>query len=451
MVTIRSIVVLLVACLCLAAQALDCPQCGAPLPEGAAFCPECGDPVDVEAQLRARGALVAVGSATERINRLPNKSPGLTGIELPKLRGSGFVIDDEGHLLTAYSVVEGATELWVRDAAGVEHAAALVGVDPATGLALLRMENPPPPLELADNAPAERGTPLTALGLSPQGVLLATPAVQSADGRLRSGFLDLERSLLFDADLKPSHHGGPLLDADGRVAGLVVIRRGALQERGRGLAIPVELLSEVAAVLRDEGEYRRPWLGLTCLADEGGCRVAFTLPDSPAAVELAPGELLSALDGEPLTTPTAFQRRILELDIGATVELTVAGDDGTRGVVLTTAERPAVIRPAPLDTLNFQLGLVARLEPAGLVPLALRPASPAATEGLPLDRGPLYRALPGAAFESENYRRLDSPESLAKIVADSYLERHFALGLFWGPTERDGVFLISPLRVPLVI
>lgn len=449
--TRRAVILLVLGAV--AAAAL-CPECGAETIGDETFCPSCGALLAGRGELlAARASLVAVGSDADYTVRLPDHSPGLTLIETPRYRGAGFVIDDAGSVLTTSRVVEGGEEFWVRLADGTERQAELAGVDTATGIALLRIDDPPLHVELRPPDPATAlgaGDAVTALTLTPRGLLTAAPGVISTDSRQRSGLLLIERSLLFDADVEARYDGGLLVDEAGTVLGMITIRPGAMLERGRALAVPVELLVEVAAELADNGRYERSWLGLALLEPPGEAPVVwFTIPDSPAAAAgIGRGERLTALDGEPVTGLDQARGLLAARGVGAAVTLTLEDESGPREVALTVGTLPEDPRPAPRDALQFQLGLHVEPTAAGLLVTAVRPGSPADIEKTPVGETPYYRGIPGAAFENEGYLELDGEESLRELVENSYLERHFALGIFWGPTRRDGKVLISPLKAP---
>ncbi len=450
---------LLLLLLTMTAQAGVCYHCGAENTDDSRYCAACGARlVDAEAIFAVKGAVVGIQVESDLVIRLPKELPALSEKPAPRLRGSGFVISTDGLVVTTSAAIQGWRSIWVLTSDGTSHGASVIGDDPATGIALLRMDTPPPPAFWGETTTLKLGSDVVALGLDEHQRLLVSPGVIAADGRRRNGFLQLEQSLVFDAEVQPLNSGGALIDETGLVVGMALVREGPLTERGRAFAIPAEQLQRVTEQLLAEGTIRRPWLGLVPqyipsdeLFDEAARTVVrFILKNSPAELGgLLSGDELLSLNGEPFELPTELLLRLLDWSVGEQVALGILRDGVELELTFTLAERPQSPRLRPLDALEFHLGLRFELSGAGLTPLAVIPNS--AGEGFPLDRGAVTRLLAGADFDEPIYNLANSEEKLAEVVEQSYLERHFAIGLVWGKTIAEGGVFIVPLRWPLML
>ena len=182
--------------------------------------------------------------------------------------GSGFLFDTEGHIVTNYHVIEGAEEITVAFGDVECCSAEVVGVDPSTDLAVIRVarEDLPRPLVLADSHALRVGQFVVAIG-NPFGleqtmtfgiVSALERVIQSPDGRFLGGAIQT------DTSINPGNSGGPLLDLNGRVIGVASqIISPSRASAGIGFAIPANTVRRVVPVLIAEGEYPHPYLGIT--------------------------------------------------------------------------------------------------------------------------------------------------------------------------------------------
>ena len=435
------------------AESAACSECDEGISAGYLYCATCGVRLAGAGETRlAKGAVVSIRVDTDRFWRIPDIKPGLTEVAPPRVPGSGFVIDDAGHVATSAEFLIGSRMVWVRTADGDELPAEVVGVDPPTGIALLKIDAPPPPIVWAETSELEANDGLHILGLSPAG-LLDVPAL--ATGRYaRSGFTEIERSLLMAAAVEPPCRGGPIIDADGRVVALAEARPGPFLDSGRALGIPVEIVREVTERLATDGVIVRPYLGIAPIGNDGGpgLTVQYLLPGSPAeSAGLQKGDVVLSLDGEAVGDPISLQSAVLEREVGGRIVLTVLRGDDELQLSVTLAERPDDPRLGPYDALHFHLGVITNPVPGGFEVTGLAPGGAADRLAYPLEMPKIYRALAGADFDTERAAELDAPDTLEDIVDRSYLERNFAIGLFWGPTRYEGKVFIVPLRYPLVV
>jgi S1-C subfamily serine protease len=188
--------------------------------------------------------------------------------------GSGFVIDDEGHILTNNHVVEGASDIKVKlGGADRSYSAKVVGADPASDVALLKVEAPAEnlhPLALGDSSKVEVGDPVVAIG-NPFGLdSTVTSGIVSALQRqieAPNGF-SISHVIQTDAAINPGNSGGPLIDAEGRVIGInsqIETGGGSSGNVGIGFAIPINTAREVAKQIEENGKVEHAYLGI-----EGG-------------------------------------------------------------------------------------------------------------------------------------------------------------------------------------
>jgi S1-C subfamily serine protease len=269
--------------------------------------------------------------------------------------GSGVVIAPDGYVLTNSHVVHGATRLEVALADGRTFPAQLVGDDPATDLAVVRIGAAGLPVaELGDSDKLRVGQVVIAIG-NPLGFqATVTAGVVSAlgrslrgqDGRLIEGIIQT------DAALNPGNSGGPLVDSRGRVVGInTAVIRGA---QGICFAVPANTARWVAGLLIREGKVRRAYLGIAGeprhlhaavarelgLADGRAIGVLQVLPDSPASrAGLRVGDLLVSLGGEPTEGVGDVQRYLGRVPADARVEAVVVR--GGQRVSLTVTLAPA--------------------------------------------------------------------------------------------------------------
>ncbi|HTY73763.1 MAG TPA: trypsin-like peptidase domain-containing protein [Actinomycetes bacterium] len=250
--------------------------------------------------------------------------------------GSASVLTADGFLLTSAHVVEGAERAEASFADGTEVVVDVIGRDPLSDLAVLRARaGVPPPVQLGDASQLQVGQLVVAVG-NPLGLAgSVTAGIVSALGRslpTRNGRV-VDEVIQTDAALNPGNSGGALADSRGRVVGVNTAVAGI----GVGLAVPInDTTREIVTLLMTQGRVRRAWLGIAGaqtplpqplaakLGRNEGVRVSQVLAASPAAeAGLHRGDILLAVDGEPVLTSTSIQRLMVEAAIGRRVEITV--------------------------------------------------------------------------------------------------------------------------------
>jgi S1-C subfamily serine protease len=204
--------------------------------------------------------------------------------------GSGFILDDQGNIITNNHVVSGAEFVTVLFADGTQAEAEVVGADVDSDLAVIHVDQMPPgahPLPLGDSDQVEIGEWVIAIG-NPFGQQSSmTLGIVSAVGRtIPTGVTPfrIPQAIQTDAAINPGNSGGPLLDLRGEVIGVnAQIASGTAANAGVGFAIPSNIVRRVAPVLIDEGTYEWPWLGVTGRAVDLTVAEANDLPTQKGA------------------------------------------------------------------------------------------------------------------------------------------------------------------------
>ena len=268
--------------------------------------------------------------------------------------GSGFVFTPDGLILTNSHVIAGATTTWVTLLDGRRLHADVLGDDPDTDLAVLRVSaHDLRPAELGDSSTLIPGQLVVAIG-NPFGFQhTVTAGVVSALGRglrARTGRL-MENLIQTDAALNPGNSGGPLVTSTARVIGIntAIIRGG----QGIAFAVPVNTAREVITALLRDGRVRRAVLGISAqttaiarrivhdhtLPTDHGVLVSEVQPGSPADVAgLMPGDVVIDFGGTPVTTIDALHRELKGDRIGQPVPLRLLRRGTPRRVVVIPAE-----------------------------------------------------------------------------------------------------------------
>ncbi len=276
---------------------------------------------------------------------------GPMGSGTAQAQGSGFVYDSSGHVITNAHVVDGAESAKVRFADGKTYDATVVGVDASTDLAVLKVEAPSSalhPLELADSSQAAVGDVVVAIG-SPFGLENSvTTGIVSALGRSMkapNGYT-ITGSIQTDAAINHGNSGGPLLDLDGKVVGVnAQIESESGGNDGVGFAIPSSTVKSIVTQILEDGSVQHAYLGVsvTAAADgTAGAQLAEVRSGTPAAeAGLQAGDVLTAVDGDAVSSAAALQSAIDARKPGDRVILDYLRDGAHRTVTVTLGTRPS--------------------------------------------------------------------------------------------------------------
>jgi S1-C subfamily serine protease len=293
--------------------------------------------------------------------------------------GSGFVLDNDGHILTNYHVIEGAQRIEVTFSDETALPATVVGADPRNDIAVLLVENAPPgllvPVELGQSATLQVGQRAIVIGnpFGQFGRTLTTGVVsalertlQGSDGRQISSVIQT------DAAINRGNSGGPLLDSSGRVIGInTAIFSPSGVNAGVGFAVPVDTLKRILPDLLKLGRYRHPWLGIRyayritpALAKEldlpvhSGLLLVEVFQNSPLAEQgvqgaqqelilgnqrvYSGGDILTAINGQPVSSfeelDTLLESRY---HVGDSVTLTLWRNNQETSITVELAEEPS--------------------------------------------------------------------------------------------------------------
>jgi serine protease Do len=268
--------------------------------------------------------------------------------------GSGFVVSADGYVVTNMHVVRGAGEIVVRLADHSEHRARLVGGDPRTDIALLKIDaGGLPTLAFGDSDQAQVGEPVMAIG-NPFGLeqTVTTGIVSAKERFIGAGAYD--DFIQTDASINPGNSGGPLVDTRGALIGInTAIFSQTGGSVGIGFAIPVNIAKDVLPQLRAAGKVVRGYLGVAVMPVEPdvrraldlpaqrGALVAQVVPNSPGArAGIAEGDVIVAVQDAPVTSPRDLTRRVARMPPGTQVTLRIARRGGERTVTATLGELP---------------------------------------------------------------------------------------------------------------
>ena len=320
--------------------------------------------------------------------------------------GSGFIINREGYILTNNHVVEEADQIKVKLSNGKEYEGKVVGRDPKTDLALVKIEgsSDSQPLKLGNSEDLKVGSWVVAIG-SPFGLeQTVTAGIVSAKGRV-IGSGPYDNFIQTDASINPGNSGGPLVNLKGEVVGIntAIIAEG----QGIGFAIPINMAKEIASQLQNQGHVTRGWLGVNIqevtpelaksfgLKDNKGALVSQVVPNSPAEkAGIEQGDVILQFDGKEVSDSKELPRIVASTPVGKNVTVQIARDGKVtdRQVKLGEMEEKAEVAKTP--STHKRLGIaVQNLTPeiakglglkkeTGVVVSQVEPGSPASDAGI---------------------------------------------------------------------
>jgi S1-C subfamily serine protease len=266
---------------------------------------------------------------------------------------SAVALRSDGYLVTDAHAIDGADEIDVVLHGGPAGTARIVGVDDATGIAVLHLDTDLEGAVLADDADVLRvGARTMAVGASPDGgwdLMVSTGIVSAVGRRLESAVATRHGMILLDTPIAPGTAGGALVDRAGVVVGILSGTEAVSRDMSFGVATPIGLARHVADQIIEHGRVTHVWLGLSgtdlevdqALAKglDGGALVEEVTPDGPAArAGIEPGDVVASIDGEPTHTMSALI---------AALRMHIPGDVVELGVHRAGAVRPVRVTLAP--------------------------------------------------------------------------------------------------------
>jgi serine protease Do len=325
--------------------------------------------------------------------------------------GSGVIISSDGLILTNHHVVERATEIKVRLDTNKEYDAKLVGSDPKTDLALIRVKPDkdfPKPARLGNSDTTRVGSEVMAVG-NPYGLgNTVTSGIVSAKGRI-IGAGPYDNFLQTDAAINPGNSGGPLFNMKGEVIGINTAI--VAQAQGIGFAIPINLAVELLPQLK-KGKVIRGWLGVMIqdltpdladslgLKDTKGVLVSDVIKGAPAdKAGLKRGDVIVQVNGKGVAEAHSLSRMIAAIKPGSEVDVSVIRNGGHKTIPVTLGtlpeESPSVQRSQEEQMPQEQWGMTVQTltsnlarhlglpsDEKGVVIVQIEPGSPASQSGL---------------------------------------------------------------------
>ncbi len=369
-------------------------------------------------------------------------------------QGSGFIVSADGLILTNAHVVRDASEVTVRLSDRREFSAKVLGTDPATDVAVLKVDAAGlPTVNIGDPRQLQVGDPVLAIG-SPFGFeQTATQGIVSAKGRSLPGdsFVPFIQT---DAAVNPGNSGGPLFDGGGKVIGInaqIYSQDGGFQ--GLAFAIPIDVALRVKELIVTHGQVRHARLGVTLqdltqpLAESFGLKtpqgalISSVAPGSAAkGADLKPGDVITRIDGQPVQAAGDVSSRIGMAAPGDRVRLSVWRDQASRDVDVMLGEA----KDEPTRQAEAVTG-----EP-GRLGLAVRPLTEAERRQAQTERGLLVEQVDGPAARAGiepgdivlalNGKPVGDVEQIRRALADK--PKQVALLI-----QRDGQQIFVPINL----
>jgi len=329
--------------------------------------------------------------------------------------GSGVIVSPEGYVLTNNHVVEGATDIKVTLSDKRELKAAVVGIDPKTDVAVLRLEGSNfPAITLGDSSKVQVGDYALAIG-DPFGVgQTVTMGIVSAKGRGNLGIEDYEDFIQTDAPINPGNSGGALINDRGELIGIntAILSHGSGGNEGIGFAIPVNLAHQVMNQILDHGKVTRGYLGVVVQpispamakalgqSEPKGALVGDVSAKGPAqAAGVERGDILLELNGKSVNDANELRNTVSMMQPGDSVKLKISRNGSLRDLSVKLGELPAskeeaqnrkegaskeALEGVSVENLDAdtakELGLPASTK--GVVVTNIDPSSPKADSGL---------------------------------------------------------------------
>lgn len=312
----------------------------------------------------SRAGPAVVNIYTARVVTSPRSSVGnpLLQQNIPTVRrrvegslGSGVIVDARGHLITNHHVIQGADEIRVQLADGRVATPTIVGTDPDTDLAVLRVDlDSPPVMPMGRSNELRAGDVVLAIG-NPFGLSqTVTQGIVSATGRGRLGVTDFEDFIQTDAAINFGNSGGALINTAGELIGInTAVLAQNIGTDGISFAIPVNMVRGVMDQILDHGRVRRGWLGVSSeevprataaamgIDPPTALRISNVDPEGPAAVVgLQRDDLVTHLNGQPIVNAQEALNRVAAMSPGSVLDISARRGSERLNLRATLQERP---------------------------------------------------------------------------------------------------------------
>ncbi len=289
-------------------------------------------------------------------------------------QGSGFIVTPDGYILTNNHMVGEAEEVIVTLGDGRKLKAKLIGADPETDVAVVKIDAENLPyVELANSDSLEVGEWVIAIG-NPFGLSHSvTAGIVSAKGRNEIGVADYEDFIQTDAAINFGNSGGPLLNLDGKAVGISTALIGPGGNVGIGLAIPINMAKAIYEQLKEGGKVVRGFLGVTIQDLQPGMGEFFSIENGKGAVVtnvmdgsaaqkagIRADDIVVELEGEPVTSANELMSRVAMHKPGSEIKMAVMRDGKRKNFTVTLDKRPpgaSAMAPSGADEAPAQLGV----------------------------------------------------------------------------------------------
>jgi serine protease Do len=272
-------------------------------------------------------------------------------------QGSGVILSKDGYIVTNNHVIQNADSIRIRTNENKVIAAKLIGADPNTDIAILKVDGEFPAMPLGDSDKLRVGEWILAIG-SPMSENLAntvTMGIVSAKGRSNVGLVEMEDFIQTDAAINPGNSGGALLNLDGELVGIntaIASQTGGFQ--GIGFAIPINMVRNIMTSIIETGKVVRPWVGIypqdidatmsraLNLATTDGILVAQVVDEGPAKnAGVQEGDVILEVDGRKVTNASQFRAYVASQVPGKSIKLKINREGRNRDITVKLEELPA--------------------------------------------------------------------------------------------------------------
>ncbi len=408
-------------------------------------------------------SVVTITSRTTVVTRMPSfpdfatpfmSNPWEDFFQMPREQeytqtgiGSGVIVSGDGMILTNNHVVGDADELEVVLQNGDSYTGELVGTDPETDLAVIRIDaSNLPVIPIGNSDDLKVGQWVLAIGSPFALSQTVTQGIVSYIGRSDVGLAAYENYIQTDAAINPGNSGGALVDLDGRLVGIntaIASRTGSYQ--GIGFAIPVNVAVSVMKDLETYGYVKRGWLGVTIqeltqgLAQhfglnesDGGVLVSQVLDDTPAKdYGIRRGDVILTVNGESFSTVNEFRNLIAEINPGSEAEIGIFRDGRNKSIKVVIGEKAidhevASHTPSRSEDFGWTLEYLDRETAESLGDSDLRGVL--VTDVVPSGRAGNVGIKPGDVVMEVDGLDVSSPEELNRLISSAEDD---ALLLIW--------------------
>jgi len=358
-----------------------------------------------------------------------------------KALGSGVIVSPEGYILTNNHVVDGATEVVVTLHDKLEMKARVIGTDPRTDIAVLKIDGSNfPTLTLADSTKVEVGDVVLAIG-NPFGVgQTVTAGIVSATGRGGLGIEQVEDFIQTDAPINPGNSGGALVDDEGHLIGIntAILSGNSGGNQGIGFAVPINMARHDMDQILAHGKVEHGYLGILpqdvtpalakAFSSNGtnGALVGEVTPDSPAAhAGLKQGDIVVEVNGQPVADANQLRSKIGMLDPNTTATLKVLRSGKMENVAVTLGEYPSKEERASAVDGSTDKGLQGVTVENLTADTAQELKLPAGTKGVVVDKvDPASRAADaglqrGDVIQQVNHKPVSNMKEYSQAVGSS--------------------------------